>query len=282
MRTRSLASRKRHDAVFKYSVYGIAALVIVPLSLILFYIIKKGISVISPAFLFSMPAGVGEAGGGIAHSLVGTLLLISIAIVISLPLGVGTAIYINDHPKNRLSKGIRFTVDMLQGIPSIIMGIVVYVWVVLPLKNFSAFAGGMALAIMMLPVVIRSTEETLKMIPQALKEAALALGVPYYRTVIKVILPAGISGIMTGVLLGVARIAGETAPLLFTAFGSPFMNTNIMKPVDALPLLIYNYATSPYPEWHNIAWGASFVLVAFVLTLNLITRLVVKKWQIRF
>ena len=282
MRTRSLASRKRYDSIFKYSVYGIAALVIVPLSLILFYIIKKGISVISPAFLFSMPAGVGEAGGGIAHSLVGTLLLISIAIVISLPLGVGTAIYINDHPKKRLSKGIRFTVDMLQGIPSIIMGIVVYVWVVLPLKNFSAFAGGMALAIMMLPVVIRSTEETLKMIPQALKEAALALGVPYYRTVIKVILPAGISGIMTGVLLGVARIAGETAPLLFTAFGSPFMNTNIMKPVDALPLLIYNYATSPYPEWHNIAWGASFVLVAFVLTLNLITRLVVKKWQIRF
>ncbi len=277
-----LESRNKKDRFFKFAVYTIASLVVVPLGFVLFYIIKKGISVVNFNFLFSMPAGVGEPGGGILHSLVGTLLLIAVAVVISVPLGVGTAIYTNDYPKKRLSKNIRFTVDMLQGIPSIIMGIVVYIWVVLPMKRFSGFAGGVALAIMMLPVVIKSTEETLKMIPQSLKEAALALGAPYYRTVLQVILPAGISGIMTGVLIGVSRIAGETAPLLFTAFGNPFLNANILKPVDALPLLIYNYATSPYPEWQRIAWGASFVLVAFVLILNLITRLVVKKWQIKF
>jgi phosphate transport system permease protein len=209
-------------------------------------------------------------------------LLIVIAVALSVPVAVATALFINDHPKNRISRLIRFTVDMLQGIPSIIMGIVVYLWVVLPMKNFSALAGGVALGIMMLPIVIKSTEETLKMVPESLKEASMALGAPYYKTVLHVILPAGLSGILTGILLGVSRIAGETAPLLFTAFGNPFLNTNIFKPVDALPLLIYNYSTSPYPEWHSLAWGASFILVAFVLILNLITRLVVKKWQIKY
>jgi phosphate transport system permease protein len=150
------------------------------------------------------------------------------------------------------------------------------------MKNFSALAGGVALGIMMLPIIIKSTEETLKMVPESLKEASLALGAPYYKTVLRVILPAGLSGILTGILLGVSRIAGETAPLLFTAFGNPFLNTDLFKPVDALPLLIYNYSTSPYPEWIRIAWGASFILVTFVLILNLITRWVVKKWQIKF
>jgi len=148
--------------------------------------------------------------------------------------------------------------------------------------TFSALSGGIALGIMMLPVIVRTTEETLKMIPETLKEASLALGVPYARTITKVIVPAGLSGIITGILVSIARIAGETAPLLFTAFGSPFMNLNIFKPVNSLPLLIFNYATSPYPEWHKVAWGASFVLVVIVLSLNLITKMVARKWKVQF
>jgi phosphate transport system permease protein len=282
MKDLSLKKRVFKERLFRGGVFLLASLVVVPLALLLGYIVKKGIGVINWDFLFSMPAGVGESGGGIVHSLAGTLMLIVIAVILSVPVAVATALFINDHPKNRISRMIRFTVDMLQGIPSIIMGIVVYLWVVLPMKNFSALAGGVALGIMMLPIVIKSTEETLKMVPESLKEASMALGAPYYKTVLHVILPAGLSGILTGVLLGVSRIAGETAPLLFTAFGNPFLNTDIFKPVDALPLLIYNYSTSPYPEWHSLAWGASFILVAFVLILNLITRLVVKKWQIKY
>ena len=282
MKAPSLKKRVFKERLFRVAVFLLASLVVVPLALLLGYIVKKGIGVINWEFLFSMPAGVGESGGGIVHSLAGTLMLIAIAVILSVPVAVATALFINDHPKNRISRMIRFSVDMLQGIPSIIMGIVVYLWVVLPMKNFSALAGGVALGIMMLPIVIKSTEEALKMVPESLKEASMALGAPYYKTVLHVILPAGLSGILTGVLLGVSRIAGETAPLLFTAFGNPFLNTDIFKPVDALPLLIYNYSTSPYPEWHSLAWGASFILVAFVLILNLITRLVVKKWQIKY
>ena len=282
MKDLSLKKRVFKERLFRGGVFFLASLVVVPLALLLGYIVKKGIGVINWDFLFSMPAGVGESGGGIVHSLAGTVMLIVIAVILSVPVAVATALFINDHPKNRISRMIRFTVDMLQGIPSIIMGIVVYLWVVLPMKNFSALAGGVALGIMMLPIVIKSTEETLKMVPESLKEASMALGAPYYKTVLHVILPAGLSGILTGVLLGVSRIVGETAPLLFTAFGNPFLNTDIFKPVDALPLLIYNYSTSPYPEWHSLAWGASFILVAFVLILNLITRLVVKKWQIKY
>ncbi|HDS02844.1 MAG TPA: phosphate ABC transporter permease PstA [Firmicutes bacterium] len=282
MKELTVKKRMAKDRLFHSLVLFFASLVVIPLLFLLGYIFKKGIAVINWDFIVSMPAGVGESGGGIVHSLVGTLLLILIAVFLSVPVAVGAALFINDHPKNRISQLIRFTVDMLQGIPSIIMGIVIYIWIVLPMKNFSALAGGVALGIMMLPIIIKSTEETLKMVPESLKEASLALGAPYYKTVLRVILPAGLSGILTGILLGVSRIAGETAPLLFTAFGNPFLNTDLFKPVDALPLLIYNYSTSPYPEWIRIAWGASFILVTFVLILNLITRWVVKKWQIKF
>jgi phosphate transport system permease protein len=171
---------------------------------------------------------------------------------------------------------------VLQGIPSIVIGMIAYTWVVLRMGHFSGLSGGVALGIMMLPVVIRTTEETLKLIPDSLREASLALGVPYYRTVLRVILPAALGGIMTGILLSIARIAGETAPLLFTAFGSPFMELNILKPVSSLPLMIFNYATSPYPEWHSLAWGASFVLVAFVLAMNFISKVVTSRWKVKF
>jgi phosphate transport system permease protein len=163
-----------------------------------------------------------------------------------------------------------------------VIGIIAYIWLVVSMGSFSALSGGVALGLMMLPVIITATEQTLKLIPGSLKEASLALGVSYPRTILKVILPAGVSGIVTGILLSIARVAGETAPLLFTAFGSPFMNLNVLKPINSLPLMIFNYATSPYPEWHTLAWGASFVLIVFVLGLNLFTKGVTRRWKVQF
>jgi phosphate transport system permease protein len=163
-----------------------------------------------------------------------------------------------------------------------VIGIIAYIWLVVSMGSFSALSGGVALGLMMLPVIITATEQTLKLIPGNLKEASLALGVSYPRTILKVILPAGLSGIVTGILLSIARVAGETAPLLFTAFGNPFMNLNVLKPINSLPLMIFNYATSPYPEWHTLAWGASFVLIVLVLGLNLFTKVVTKRWKVQF
>jgi phosphate transport system permease protein len=225
---------------------------------------------------------MGEAGGGISNALAGSGILVLIASLISIPLGILAGIYLSEYRKVRFAYFSRLSVEILQGIPSIVIGIIAYIWIVLPMGSFSALSGGVALGIMMLPVIVMSTEETLKLIPDPLKEASLALGVPYPRTILKVILPAGLSGIGTGVILGIARIGGETAPLLFTAFGSPFMGLDIFKPVNSLPLLIFNYATSPYPEWHTLAWGASFVLVVFILSLNILAKMVTRKWKVQF
>ena len=198
------------------------------------------------------------------------------------PVGVAAGVYFSEHAGSKLSYWGELSVEILQAVPSIVVGILAYEWVVKPMHSFSAFSGGVALAIMMLPVIARTTQETLKLIPYSLKEAALALGVPYWKTLLKVVLPSALSGILTGILLGIARIAGETAPLLFTAFGNPFMNWDVTRPTESLPLLIFNYATSPYPQWHTIAWGASLVLVILVLGLNLITRIVTARWKIQF
>jgi phosphate transport system permease protein len=270
------------DRVFKGGVILFSALALVPLLLILIYITRNGISAISWDFLTSLPRPVGEAGGGISNAVVGTAILVALACVVAVPLGIGTGIFLSENRKGRLPSVVRLLADVLQGVPSIVIGIVAYAWIVLTMGRFSAVSGGVALGIMMLPVVIKATEETLKLIPDTLREASLALGVPYHRTVLKVVLPAGLGGIMTGILIGVARIAGETAPLLFTAFGSPYMDVNIFKPIASLPLVIFNYATSPYPEWHSLAWGASFVLVVLVLGLNLIAKAVTRRWTVRF
>jgi len=270
------------DKVFKGIVIFLSFLCTVPLFLILAYIIKNGISSINWEFLVNLPKPVGETGGGISNALIGTIILIGLSCLFSVPLGISVGIFLNEFKEGKFSYIIRLCVEVLQGIPSIVIGIIVYLWVVVPSGTFSTLSGGAALGIMMLPVIIRSTEETLKLIPDYLKEASLSLGVPYFKTVLKVILPAGLSGILTGILLSVARIAGETAPLLFTAFGSPFMNLNVFKPVNSLPLLIFNYATSPYPDWHSLAWGASFMLVVMVLSLNILAKLVAKKWKVKF
>jgi len=270
------------DKFFKVLIIVFSLGSIVPMFLILFMITRNGISMISWEFLTQLPKPVGESGGGISNAVVGTLWLIVLSSLFSVPLGVFAGVFLAEYRGGKLAHLVRSSVEILQGIPSIVIGIIAYVWVVMPMGSFSALSGGVALGIMMLPVIVTATEETLKLIPDTLREASLALGVSYPRTILKVILPAGLSGILSGILLGIARVAGETAPLLFTAFGSPFMNQNILKPMSSLPLTIFNYATSPYPDWHTLAWGASFILIAFVLGLNLITKLVTQRWKVQF
>jgi len=275
-------ARLRADRGFRGAVIALSLLAVVPLVLILAFIVARGASSINWRFLTELPKPIGETGGGIANAIVGTGLLILIASAIAIPLGVIAGIFLAEKGRSRLGTLARLSVETLMGIPSIVIGIVAYVWVVQPMGHFSAFSGGIALAMIMLPVITLATEETLLMIPVSLREAALALGVSYPRTILKVVLPAGMSGIVTGSLLAVARGAGETAPLLFTSFGSPYMSVNILKPIGSLPQTIFIYATSPYAEWHDLAWGASFVLLAIVLTLNIATKLVTSKWKIQF
>lgn len=282
MSDRGVGLRILKDRMFLVGVLVLSFAVIAPLFLILGYIIRNGIAVVNWEFLTHLPAPVGEEGGGVSNALVGTAILIGLACILSVPLGIATGIFLSEYRKGRLSYFVRLFTEVLQGIPSIVVGIIAYSWVVIRMGRFSALSGGVALGIMMLPVVIRSTEETLKLIPDTLREASLALGVPYYRTILRIILPAAMGGITTGILLSIARIAGETAPLLFTAFGSPFMELNIFKPVNSLPLLIFNYATSPYPDWHGLAWGASFVLVVFVLAMNFVAKVATARWKVKF
>jgi phosphate transport system permease protein len=282
MKQSSIGRRILMDRLFKGLVIALSFIIILPMFFILYYIVSKGISVINWGFLVSLPKPMGEAGGGISNALVGTMILIVVSSVISMPVGILAGIYLSEYRRGKFTYFSRLSLEILQGIPSIVIGIIAYVWIVVPVGSFSALSGGVALGMMMLPVIVMSTEETLKLIPDSLKEASLALGVPYPRTILKVVLPAGLSGIVTGIILAVARIAGETAPLLFTAFGSPYMSLSIFKPVSSLPLLVFNYATSPYPEWHALAWGACFVLIIFVLLLNVFAKTVTRKWKVQF
>lgn len=258
-----------------------AFLITVPLIAIIFFVLKTGLAKIDWHFFTNIPKPVGEIGGGIANALVGSLLIVFVATVIAVPIGILCGVYLSENKDSKLASYSRLAVDVLQGTPSIVTGIVIYFWLVKPLGTFSALSGSVALAIMMLPIVIRSTEETLKLLPSSLKEAGLALGLPYHKVILRVIVPCGFSGILSGVMLSVARIAGETAPLLFTAFGNPYVSTNVLKPMQSLPLLIFNYATSPYEEWHDLAWGASLILLIWVLLLNLTTKLITRKWKVQ-
>jgi phosphate transport system permease protein len=228
-----------------------------------------------------VPAPVGETGGGIANALLGSFLMVLIAAIMAIPVGMMAGIYLSENPGTKLAYYSGLCVDILQGVPSIVVGIVVYFWLVKPLGTFSAISGSVALGIMMLPIVIRSTEQTLKMLPESLKEAALSLGVPYHRVILKVIIPCGFAGILSGITLSIARVIGETAPLLFTAFGNPYLSFSVKKPMESLPHLIFTYATSPYDDWHNLAWGASFILLVFVLTLNIVTKVITRKWKVQ-
>ena len=281
MQAKSVKYRLGKSYGFQLLTYLLAFAIVVPLLAILFYIVRAGITRINWHFLVNIPKPVGESGGGIANAILGSIIIIAVASIIAIPIGIMAGIYLSENRKSRLTYWVRLSTDILQGVPSIVIGIIAYFWLVKPLRGFSAVSGSVALAIMMLPIIVRSTEETLKLLPDSLKEAALALGTPFHRVIFKVIVPVGFSGILSGVMLSIARITGETAPLLFTAFGNPYLSVNIAKPMQSLPLLIFNYATSPYTDWLNLAWGASLVLLIWVLFLNILTKLLTRKWKVQ-
>ncbi len=256
--------------------YLAAALATLPLLLILFHLLKKGASSISLDFFTNMPQPVGEAGGGMANAIVGTLILIGIACAVGLPLGIGGGLFLLEHRGTRFANTVRFLSDVLNGLPSIVLGIFAWEFLVRPIGHFSALAGGIALGAMMVPLVTRTTEEMLSVVPTSLREAALALGYPRWRTSLAVVLRTALAGIVTGALVAVARIAGETAPLLFTAFGNQFWSTDIREPIAALPLQIFTYAISPYAEWHSLAWAGALVLIGMVLIISIIARAVTR------
>lgn len=276
-----IGARNIKSLIFKGVVVFFAFLIVLPLIVILLYIIKQGATQVNWTFLTHVPAPVGEKGGGISNAFVGSFIMVIMASIIAIPVGILAGIYLSENPRTKLAYYSGLCVDILQGVPSIVVGIVVYLWIVKPTGTFSAIAGSVALAIMMLPIIIRSTEQTLKLLPDSLKEAALSLGVPYHRVILKVIVPCGFAGILSGITLSIARIIGETAPLLFTALGNSFFSTALTKPMESLPHVIYTYATSPYDDWHDLAWGASFILLLFVLTLNIVTKLLTRKWKIQ-
>lgn len=274
------------DRFFETLLFVLASLCALPLIFIFGFITYKGVSALSLDFFLQDGASITGAGG-IAHALLGSFLVVILASLIAIPIGIASGIYASEHRHSKISYYLRMSSELLQGVPSIIIGIIAAIWIVMPMSlmnlgSFSALAGAIALSIMMLPMIVKSTEETLKLIPNSLKEASIALGVPYYKTVLKVILPSGLSGIVTGVLIAIARIAGETAPLLFTSFVSKWINLNILKPTMTLPLLIYNYSLVPDETKHEVAWGGSFVLLIFVLLLNIITKVVVSRWKVKF
>jgi len=258
-------ARRLQDRLATMAAAAAAVIVLTPLLAIFGYLVMKGIGSLSWSFLTHPPAPVGEAGGGVGNGIVGSGIILGIACLIGIPLGVGAGIFLAEYGRNRFGYFIRFTADVLNGVPSIVIGIAVYGVVVISQKHFSAFAGGVALGIMMIPTVTRATEEMLLMVPQSIREAALALGIPQWRSTLSVTLRVATSGVITGVMLAFARVAGETAPLLFTAFGNQFWNTKPNQPMAALPLQIYTYAISPFDEWHRQAWAASLVLIAFIV-----------------
>ena len=252
-------------------------LVLVPLFAIFAYLVYRGVGSINWAFLTQTPKPVGEAGGGMANAIVGSAFILALASVLGVPVGVGAGIYLAEFGRNRFGDVIRFTADVLNGVPSIVVGIVAYSIVVLSQKHFSALAGGVALAIMMIPTITRTTEEMLLLVPQALREAAYGLGVPRWRTTISITLRTATSGVITGIMLAFARVAGETAPLLFTAFGNQFWNLRANQPTAALPLQIFNYAISPYDEWHRQAWAGALVLIILIVTAVAAVRFAVRR-----
>jgi len=273
---KSYARRKVTDIVVRSACVSAALIALVPLVSVLYYVTSRGIGGINLEFFSELPKPVGESGGGMANALVGTLKLVFLACVFGIPPGVLAGVYLAEFGQSRFGKWVRFSADVMSGVPSITVGIFVYSLVVLQTKHFSAFAGGVALGVLMLPTVTRTTEELLKLVPESLREAALGLGLPKWRTTLRVMLRTAAPGIATGVMLAVARVAGETAPLLFTAFSNPFWSSGLNEPTASLPVNIYNYAVSPYEEWHRQAWAAALVLLLLVLLLNVCARLLVQ------
>ena len=273
------ARRKLVSALF-VAFCGLSVLLaLVPLALVLFYVVGQGIQALNLEFFTHMPLPVGEPGGGMANAIVGSLIVSGLGSLFAIPVGILSGIYASEYAGTRFAGLIRFAADTLNGVPSIVIGVFVYGIAVLPFKQFSALAGGLALGIMMIPIIARTTEELLLLVPGTMREGALALGATRARAVFTVVLPSALPGIITGVVLALARIAGETAPLLFTSFNNRFFSTRLNQPIASLTVQIYSYATSPYPDWHRQAWAGALVLVAIVLICSVLARLTTQRLQ---
>lgn len=253
-----------------------ALLVVVPLALIFYHVLRSGVGSVNWAFFTQLPKPVGEAGGGMANAIVGTFELLGLAALLGVPVGVLGGVFLSEYGSAKLNWAVRFAADVLNGVPSIIWGMVVYALVVVPMKGFSAWAGGIVLGMMMVPLIMRTTEEVLLLVPNGYREAALALGIAQWRTVLQIVVRTALKGIVTGILLALARVAGETAPLLFTAFGNRYWNHHLSDPIAALPLQIFTYAISPYEDWHRQAWAGALVLLLFVAVVNVGVRLLTR------
>ena len=285
----SLRYRTIKNKVFFYTTCFLASLTVIPLFAIIWELIKKGYKQINwnfftesaPSTLDAMLAkGTGDIiPGGIANGITGTLLMVVLAAIIAIPIGIMVGIHLSEHPKTKFSNITRFLTDLIQGSPSIVIGIIAYAWVVKPLGSYSALAGSVALSIMMLPLIVRSTEETLKMLPGSLKEAGLALGASYTSVILKVLLPAAFGGLFTGILLAISRVMGETAPLMLTALGSTAINWDVLKPTSAVPLLIWEFYNDP--NLIDMIWSSSLFLLMLILPLNIIAKRIAKKWRVQ-
>jgi phosphate transport system permease protein len=285
--SRNRRRRKAIDAIASGAIIAAGVGVIVPLVAILLFLFVKGLPALNLDLVTQNPGPAGVPGGGIKNSIVGSAVLLALALALGLPLAIATGVYLAEYGRGRLGFGVRFLVDVLAGVPSITIGIFVYTAVVLNMdkvsgitgsdQKFTAFAGAVALALIMLPIVARVTEEMLLLVPQITREASYALGVPKWRTIITVVVPGASSGILTGVVLASARVAGEAAPLLFTALGNNFYSTSVFRPIDALPLRIFTYATGPFPYQHDQAWAGAFILVMLVLVMSVSSRVILQR-----
>ena len=277
--TANLRRRKVFSRIFE-TLCALAVIVaLIPLAMILFYVIKEGFGALNVDFFTHMPKPVGESGGGMANAIAGTLILIGIAAAFAVPVGCLCGIHLSEYPGTKFSSIVRFAADVLNGVPSIVVGIFAYGILVLPVKRFSAIAGGVALGLLMIPIVVRTTEELLRLVPGGLREGALALGATRGRAVFSVIVPAALPGILTGILVALARVAGETAPLLFTAFNNRFWSTSLTQPIASLTVQVFTYAISPYDDWHRQAWAGAFLLVMMILALSILARLAVRRLE---
>ena len=275
-----MISRAVRRRAFSHAMTGLtivaALLALLPLFAIFADLVLKGASSLSLAFFVETPPAAGATGGGVANAIVGTLLIVGVGSLVGLPVGIGAGVYLAEYSGTRFARIVRFLADVLNGTPSVIVGIFVWTWVVRPMGHFSGFSGGLALAVLMLPMVTRTTEEMVRLVPNSLREAALALGYPRWRTTLQIMVRTAWPGILTGGLVAVARIAGETAPLLFTALGNLNFKTDLMQPMQTLSLQIYVFATSPFAAWHRLAWGAALVLMGLVLAMGLGARYVTR------
>jgi phosphate transport system permease protein len=271
--------RKAKSAVFVGFCALSIGIALVPLAFIFFFVLKEGLQALDYNFFTRMPQPVGETGGGMANAIVGTLIIVAIGAIFAIPTGIMTGIYLSEYAGTRLSSAVRFAADTLNGVPSIVIGVFVYTIAVLPVKQFSALAGGLALGIMMIPIIARTTEELLLLVPGSMREGALALGATRGRATFSVVLPAALPGILTGVVLALARIAGETAPLLFTSFNNRFFSSDLTQPMASLTVTVFTYAISPYEDWHRQAWAGALVLVAIVFCCSLLARVATRRLE---